>query len=156
MSDELKLRDEWFAEAKQQTLETLPAFLKKLSEHPHDYGTICRAMGAAAIGAAWAIEHSPSGGITGFQASCVMWDFVQGWMSYSEPLSLMKASDLLYPQYADRYTTVSPSVWEWVQKQAKANIDTNERTSVHPDVWSHWESIVAGTVPFGLSLAKND
>lgn len=55
-------------------------FPKKLTEdYGHDYGTIGHAVAASAIGAATAVDHSPTGGITGFQAGAIMWEFIQHW-----------------------------------------------------------------------------
>lgn len=81
--NELALRTQWIAEARKQTLETLPAFLQKLADYPHTYGTICRAIAAGAIGAARALDQSAHGGITGFQAGAIMWDFCAGWLHWS-------------------------------------------------------------------------
>lgn len=73
ITEELGLHKEWYEEAKKQTLNTLPAFVSNLVEnYSHDYGTICHAITAAALGAANAVEESPEGGITGFQANCIM------------------------------------------------------------------------------------
>lgn len=77
--NELEYRKIIQAEAKTQTLETLPAFLAKLAAYPHDYGTICIAIGAAAVGAAWALERTPQGRISGFQAGAVAQEFAAGW-----------------------------------------------------------------------------
>ena len=70
----LAIRDVWYAQAadKAMTLETLPAFLKELAEYKHDYNTICYALTAGAIATAWALNRTPNGGITGFQAGAIM------------------------------------------------------------------------------------
>ena len=80
ITEEMKIHEEWYKQAKEQTLETLPAFLNHLiNDYGHDYGTICHAIAAGAIGAAYALERSPQGGITGFQAGCIMWCFIRHW-----------------------------------------------------------------------------
>jgi hypothetical protein len=158
MNDELKLRDEWFTEAKTQTLVTLPAFLEKLVAHPHDYGTICRAIAAAALGAAWAVEHAPCGGITGFQAGCVGWDLLEGWGSPGEkgPKRIQSFANLLYPQYDDRFAQrISPETWTWVREQAAKKLAEHpDGNVVHPDVRVHWQSIADGTPPFGFIVSE--
>src|SRR5690349_20327046 len=61
---------QWYvdAHAPEMTLETLPEFLRHLTEdYHHDYGTICHALAAGAIATAYAMDRSPQGGITGFQ-----------------------------------------------------------------------------------------
>src|SRR5881392_1247840 len=113
---EQECRIEWQREARAQTLETLPAFLAKLAAYEHDYGTICVAIGAAAIGAAWALERSPQGGITGFQAGAVQWEFIHAWdanMAGNNPQRLINYGDLLYPQMADKFTTIPAETWTW-------------------------------------------
>jgi hypothetical protein len=153
---EQECRIEWQQEARAQTLETLPAFLAKLAAYPHDYGTICVAIGAAAIGAAWALERSPSGGITGFQAGAVQWEFIRHWDASGagdNPQKLLNYGNLLYPQYADYFTTLSPETWAWAQEEAKRQIAKAEANGgIAGRVREHWESIASGNIPFGLSV----
>jgi hypothetical protein len=153
ITEEMGLQDEWYKEARDMTLENLPAFLEKLAtEYGHDYGTICHAVSASAIAAAWAMEHSEQGGITGFQAGCVMWGFIRNWdSSYKDvPLCLHNIRDMLYPQNKDRYTAIPKSSWEWLQKEAAENI--KKSPDAVPKVIAHWKKIVEGTVPFGYEI----
>lgn len=154
--DELALTKEWQAEARKQTLETLPAFLAKLSGFKHDYGTICRAIAAAAVGAAWAVERGPGGGITGFQAGCVTWDFLEHWGHIEGPAAITRYEDMLYPQSADKFSTISTETWEHLQKKARELITEKSGGvmghTVHPTVAAHWQSIADGKVPFGYSV----
>ncbi len=145
----------WYvkAEAEEMTLETLPAFLKELSEaYDHDYGTIVHAIGAAAIAAATAMNHTEQGGITGFQASAVMWQFIMyyGFDKQDKPLRLMDYSNLLYPQYDEKFSTISKDTWEWLQKEAKKNLQENK--DAHPDVIHRWEMVAGGFIPCGLKV----
>ena len=148
---------EWFAEADKQTTDTLGDFIKSLMALPHDYGTVCHAVAACALAAVNAADHEPNGGITGFQASFVMWDIVKQ-MNYpgnKTSLRLINYDDLLYPQYAHKFDrTIKKGVWELVQKTAKENLDAKQ--NAHPDVIKHWESIVAGNVPFGLTVESEE
>ena len=151
--DEAEVRKLWQAEAEEQTLETLPAFLKKLSEIEHDYGSIVVAMGAAALGAIRALNRSPQGGITGFQAGCLMFEFIRGLNSeYRDaPLALLNFEWMLYPQYSPKFQKQFPKdVWEWVQNRAKAHLA--ESPDAHPEVLAHWRAIAAGEVPFGWQV----
>lgn len=135
------------------TPEALPTFIAKLTQdYQHDYGTICHAASAAAIGAAWAVDKGPQGGITGFQAGAIMWGFISHWMSYEgQPLRLVNFHDMLYPQHADRFEkTISPETHSYLVEQAKKMLD--ERGLAHPDVVAHWERIAAGGVPFGYRV----
>ena len=126
-NDEFKaIKEEWLKGAHSATIDTLPAFLRDLTEnYSHDYGTICHVIAIAAIAAAWAVDHSPQGGITGFQAGCIMWEFIRNWnySSNKTGLRLIDYDNFLYPQYEDRYQkTISKDTWEAIQKEAKANL----------------------------------
>jgi hypothetical protein len=143
----------WAEEARKQTLETLPEFLRHLTEdYGHDYGTICHAMSAGALAAAWAVNASPQGGITGFQAGAVMWGFVAEWQSLKgKPLRLTDYSEMLFPQYGEKFKTISPDTWKYLQEKAAENLAGDvEYTS--KTVISHWQSIVDGNIPFGLTV----
>lgn len=154
ITEEMKLQDGWYAEAKAMTIENLPAFIEKMrSGYSHDYGTICHAITAAAIAAAWAVERGPQGGITGFQAGAIMWEFMEHWNGIKAPARLIEYKDLLYPQSAAKFTRISSETWEFVQKKAKENLASKEIAA--PSVIAHWESIVAGKVPFGLTVSQS-
>jgi hypothetical protein len=152
-----RVQDEWYKEAKTITEETLPAFIHKLiNDYVHDYGTICHAVAAAAIAGAYAIEHSPTGGITGFQSGAVMWEFVQEWLyERGKPLALVRYENMLYPQYDFKFEKViDEDTWTWLQEQAKKELDNASIADVAPSVISHWKNIVAGKVPFGYKVKK--
>jgi len=149
----MALREDWYTRAKAQTLETLPAFVKELSEVEHDYNTICYAVAAAAVGAAWAVERSPSGGITGFQAGAIMWEFMDAWNGVKTPARLLKFEDALYPQYADKFNSISPDTWKWLQEEACKRLEAKEETAA-ASVVAHWKSIRDGQVPFGLQVRE--
>ena len=163
-----KIREEdgfhkqWYEEAKKQTFQTLPAFLDKLTlDYEHDYGTICHAIASAAIAAAWAVERSPAacGGITGFQAGAVMWEFIKHWSyeSNSIGLKIVDYDKLLYPQYAYYFSEkeISQRQMEKLREEAKKLIaeDAGSKTLKVPDnVLTHWQSIVDGKAPFGFTV----
>lgn len=155
-NDEAALREEWQAEAREMTIEKLPAFLNKLANFKHDYGSIVVALGAAATGAAWAMEHSPTGGITGFQASGVTWEFIMGWdcTKRSKPLRLVDYEDLCYPQYEGDFRTIGPVTWKWVRERAETLL--KETPNAAPEVIAHWKNITEGYVPFGLELSGGE
>lgn len=154
ITEEMGLDKEWYEEAKEMTAEKLPEFIRHLTEdYGHDYGTIVKAMGAAAIAAVYAIDNSEQGGITGFQASCLNWEFLMNWYYTTNKcgMRLVDYDDMLYPQYGHKYEkTISSSVWNKLQAEAEKNLNEREGGGlVHPDVVAHWKSIVAGNVPFG-------
>ena len=154
----MHLEKEWYAQAKNQTLETLPGFISHImNDYGHDYGTVCHAIGACALAAAWAAnnEAGACGGITGFQAGFVMWEFVRQW-SFSDNKCGMRILDydrMLYPQYDDVFEkTISPDVWSALQKEAKERLERNH--DAHDRVIDHWKSIAEGKVPFGYTVKE--
>ena len=152
--------EEWYTDAGKQTFETLPEFIRHvMNDYEHDYGTVCHAIAACAIATAWACNEMDGarGGITGFQAGAVMWQFIRRW-SYKDNkcgLRIINYDNLLYPQYESYFgKTIGTRVWNDVQKQAKENLAiidpfTSKR------VVEHWRSIAAGNVPFGLTVSDD-
>jgi hypothetical protein len=155
-----KSHEQWYADAKHQTLDTLPAFLDNLANnYIHDYGTICHAMAAAALGATEAIDKSPSGGITGFQAGAVMWEFIRQWKQVDGPMRLVNFDSMLYPQYqGDFEKTMSQETLDWLKKQAEKLIQENNTSSnnlkASSTVVEHWKFIASGGIPFGYTIKK--
>lgn len=157
VTEEEKVHLEWYKEASKQTLDTLPEFMRKLSEdYSHDYGTVCHMVAAGAVAAAWAMNQSKGaqGGITGFQAGAVMWEFIRHWNHSGEdkPMRLLDYNDLLYPQYAHKFQVISKSTWEWAQEKAKENLKNS--SYANPEVIAHWRSVAEGFVPFGLRVGE--
>lgn len=155
---EQAMRKFWYAQAAEQTMETLPAFLEELLTYEHTYGTIVCAIAAGAIGTVWAMNRdSVYGGLTGFQASAVMWEFVQGWQFRHNKcgLSILDFDSFLYPQNEHQFDRIiSQDIWEAIQNEAREKI--NERIDAHPDVIAHWHSIVDGNVPFGYKVKERE
>lgn len=157
--NEKELRERWQKEAEAQTLESLPAFLQSLADFEHDYASIIIAHGAAALGALHAMNRSPMGGITGFQAGLIMWEIVRGWMDYDAPLQLRNWEHMLYPQYEDQFTqTMDAPTWAWLQEKAKQLIleSVEQHHAVNGHVMQHWQSIAQGQIPFGYTLEEEE
>lgn len=155
ITEDMRLQDEWYKRAYNMKPDDFPEFFRALTEdYEHDYGTVCHAMAAIGLAAMWAFNKSEGarGGITGFQAGCVMWEVIRH-MNYEDSkcgLRLLNMDDLLYPQYEHRFRSISSDTWKAVQKEAQKRL--SERGTAHPDVVAHWESIVNGKVPFGLRI----
>lgn len=150
---ETQLRDEFTPKLKDVTLETLPALINDLMNREHDYGSICVAIGIAAAATGWACNRHEHGGITGFQSGAVFWEFVKAWGSPSIGKSgarIINFDDLLYPQYAEKFTGISEDTLQRVRALAAENIASKDMASA--SVVAHWQSIVDGAVPFGLSV----
>lgn len=143
---------QWSEEAKSVTLKTLPRFLAHLTEdYQHDYGTIVHAMAAGIQATLTAMNNSPQGGITGFQAGCLMWEVIEQCFHETGPMRLVKYDNLLYPQYEHAFTAISKETWDYVRQKAEENLGA-DITHVAPRVVEHWRSIARGAVPFGLRV----
>lgn len=155
ITEDMGLQNEWYKRAKSMKLEDFPEFFREMTEdYIHDYGTVCHAMAAVGLAAMFAFNNSEGacGGVTGFQAGCVMWEVIR-YMNYENNkcgLRLLDMDDLLYPQYEHKFTAISKDTWDAVKKEAQKRL--LERGAAHPDVVAHWESIVNGKVPFGLRI----
>ena len=161
ITEKMHIEKEWFEQAKKQTLETLPGFMNHImNDYIHDDGTICHAVSACAIAAAWAADSIENGGITGFQAGFVMWDFVKEW-SYSSNkcgLKMVDYDEMLYPQYEEKFTkkTISFVTWKRLQARAKELLAEEENgiIPVFDCAYKHWEQIANGVVPFGYTVKE--
>ena len=141
----------WYTE----DVTSIDEFIKKLdTEFSHDYGTICHAVAASAVQAAKMMDRQWQGGITGFQASCIMWEMMKNWMHYEGPMRLIQFEHMLYPQHYDRFALVIDSgTWKYLQEEAKKKLAKDDYA--HPDVKEHWQNIVNGIVPFGYTVKED-
>lgn len=149
--DEMEMRDELRDRRKKiETFDELVSFLEYVKDEcNYDYGVVPRSIAQASVAVAWYLASEF--GITGFQAGFVMWDFIRDWNNKHNEcgMKLVDYDDMLYPQHDYKFEkTIASSTWEALQKTAKKNLDEREE-HVHPAVKAHWESIVAGKVPFG-------
>lgn len=157
---EFDTRDELIEKRKNiRSFDELVEFLEDVaSNYNCGYGDAPRAIAQACLAVGWYL--SGVFGITGFQASFVMWDFILGWQKTDNKtsLKLVDYDDMLYPQYAYKFEKVlSKDTWEQIQKVAGEQIDEAKKNghAVHPEVYSHWQSIVSGNIPFGYKLSDN-
>ncbi len=152
----IEIFEQWYKDAANQTLATLPQFMNHvLNDYVHDYGTICKAIGACSVAAAWAADASRQGGITGFQAGAVMWEFIRNW-NYTRNkcgLKIVDMDKMLYPQYSENFDkTISMQEMETLTTEAKKLLEADEDSNVHPKVKAHWQSIAVGIPPFGYRV----
>ena len=134
---EQEFRNKYYDRTKMQTLETLPKVLEEMMSEVFDYGSICCAVAAAALASAYAINHSPNGGITGFQAGAVMWEFIQQWNYKNNKcgLRLIDYDNMLFRQYEDNFQkTITKSVFEALQKQAAELLDEDVKAKEKYDI----------------------
>lgn len=153
---ESKMR-ELYKEAMKQTTDTIGDFVKHaMCDYPHDYGSVCVAVAACALAGVHAADSLPQGGITGFQAGFVMWEFVRQ-MNYRGNkcgLRMIDYDNMLFPQYAHEFEkTISSDNWKLLQEEAKRRLEEDSEHE-HPYVINHWKSIVDGVVPFGYKIEE--
>ena len=153
ITEEMKVHDEWYERARATEYKDLQSFIDELvNGYKHDYGTICHALAAGAVATVTAMNRTESGGITGFQASFVMWGFIKNFMRMTGALRLVRYEDMLYPQYqSDFEKIIRNDIWEYLQEEAKKNLE-KDQGSVAQSVVAHWQSIVDGIVPFGYTI----
>ena len=146
----------WMKLAREQTPETLPDFLKDVHEAiPVSYGNAVHRLAISAIATTWAYNKSQAGGITGFQASCVMWEYIEFWMSKHTPHILLDYEDMLYPQSEEKFTSISQEIWDWIRKTARERLEKDSKFMA-PAVAKHMDQIIMGRVPFGYRVRKGD
>ena len=155
-SKEFEARDILRKERKEiKSFDDLVSFLQNVKDNYNTgYGTAPRAIAQAALAAAWYL--SSNFGITGFQASFTMWDFIRDWL-YSDnecEMKIVNYDDMLYPQYAYKFEKmISKDVFDDLQRVAKKKLEEPEYA--HPAVVEHWKSIVNGNVPFGYVVNED-
>jgi len=139
-----------------KTKEDLLNLLDKIMEYKHDYGTIVMGCFGAMNGAFNVINNSSSGGITGFQASCLSYELFQKFSSIKPPYKILDFNSMLYPQYEDRFQKkISKETFEYLQNKAKEFLN-DDHSLTHTDVIAHWKKIAEGEIPFGWSIGTND
>ena len=155
VTEEMHLEKAWYDEARKMTEEDLPDFFERIMHgYDHDYGTVCHAVAACAVAAAWAA--CKEGGLTGFQAGIVMWGFIKNWTKQSNEcgLKLIDYDDMLYPQYEERFEkTINKQTWRKIREKAVELLATSSHA--HPDVVEHWRKIANWEVPFGYWVRED-
>lgn len=163
--DESALRDEWYKEAAEvKNVDELEAFVKKLCAFEHQYNTIIYAVSASALAAARCTDRSAkNGGITGFQAGAVMWEFVTQWFLPNNKLGmrLWDYDELMYPQYEEKFTMreIPRKRMDNMIAEAKrllAEAEKPDQPVLNEDVKKHWQSIADGVPPFGFQVIEHD
>jgi len=153
ITEEMNIQNEWYAEAEKMEYKNLFKFINKLvKKYKHDYGTICHAMTAGAVATIYAMNKTEQGGITGFQAGCIMWQFIRKFMNKKGFFRLIQYDDMLYPQYEESFgKTISKEVFAYLQEKAK---ELYNKESAADEVKEHWKKIIEGIVPFGYTIEK--
>ena len=135
-----------------KSLDDLMNYIQNIRDnYDIGYDTAPRAIAQAALATSYYLADMF--GITGFQASCVMWDFIKDWSFRGNKcgLKIVNYDDMLYPQYNHKFQkTIKKDTFEALQKAAENNLKKHQYSS--SAVIKHWESIVDGNVPFGYII----
>ena len=157
MEDKKLTRENLYSLAKHQTPETIGKFINDvMSMDDIDYGTVVDCIAACAIAGAAAGDNHKNGGITGFQAGYVMWQFIRNYIyEYNKcGLRMIDWDKMLYHQDESLFDKVIPqNVFERLQKQAKEEIQIEWLSEEQKQ---HLQSIIDGIPPFGYTLQKNE
>lgn len=137
------------------SLDDLMNYIQNIKDNYNiGYGTAPRAIAQAALATAYYL--SDVFGITGFQAGCVMWDFIRDWMYSSNEcgMKIIDYDEMLYPQYDYKYEkTINYNTADALIKAAKKKLE--ESKDAHPRVIEHWKYIADGNMPFGYVVKDN-
>ncbi len=146
----------WPAEARAvRTIEEFVAFHDKIMNgYAHDYGTICHAIAAVSLAGACLADHDKvNGGITGYQAGAIMWEWLAGWGTGPKKVGrMLDYEQMLYPVYEHKFNQLSWSTWKFLQEEAAKSLADPELAHAAQQVKDHWQSIVDGKVPFGYTV----
>ena len=120
------------------TKEQLNEYIDSLVDRSHDYGTCVYAMSMVAEAAFNYVSRKL--GVTGFQASCADLDFVRRTRGLDGPFILLKAEDMLFPQYdVPGKLDEAMEKWRpWLKEEAIKKLAENNEHA-HPDVIAHWK-----------------
>lgn len=124
------------------TIEELNEYIASLEALEPDYGIAVYvvSLSSAATFNYLARKH----GITGFQASCADLDILRRTRHLDCPAMLIKADDMLYPQY-DMYAKLTEFMTDsmpWAARRA-TELLARPLDGVHPSVLARWREIAA-------------
>jgi hypothetical protein len=156
--EELEFRKKYEGREKVKTIKEFAELLEEAEKDANDYGSIVACCSLMMNAAFSLVNSGPSGGITGFQAGCLMWEMVQRYGMFGDKpiLRITNYKDLLYPQYADKFGTISRDSWESVQTHAKAEYERlKDDQFCSPRVLAHMRAVADGEVPFGLRVVED-
>ena len=123
------------------TIEELSQYVSELVSQNHDYGTCCYAMSMSAVAAFNFVARKL--GVTSFQASCADLDILRRTRNM-ERFQVSDLSNLLYPQYADKFKSFDEAIVEnseWLSKRAAELLI--QSPEARPNVLSHWRFLAS-------------
>jgi len=138
---EKQMRETEAAHPKNQK-ELIKEIARLVERKDHDYGTCVDAMSLASVATFNYVAHRLGVSGPGFQASCL--DILRRTRMMRGSFILLKAEDLLYPQY-DLHKRLDEAIagWRpWLKKEAKKLLAKNRKKgSCAPAVRFHWQRL---------------
>lgn len=130
-----------------ESMGDLVNYIETLVDREHDYGTSVYAMSMAATAAFNYVADKL--GVTGFQASCADMDVLRRTRHIDGPFMLIRADQMLYPQYSIervvREALVSWGPWA-AEKATKLLQDQVKHQYVAPEVLAHWRHLASAPI----------
>lgn len=126
-----------------RTSAGLKRYIDWLLRRPHDYGS---SVMAASLVATAAVNHAGKAlGNLGFMHRLSVSDFVRRGLSLEGSFIIIKADDLLYPQFnpQEKLVNVMETWRPWLKEEAKKRLAEKPNGYVHPDVVAHWKKLAA-------------
>lgn len=151
----MPLKQELYDKIKQvDSIDKFNSFYKEITNQPINEGNIVEMASAFILAAANTLVQKYPKMFTKDRSGEIMWNFIRSWLpefSFS-PLRMLIYEDLLYPQFARNFKTISQDIFEWIQNTAKNHLERHKDAS--PDLKVHWQSIIDGQIPYGLILEE--
>ncbi len=113
----------------------LTAYIDKLADQNHDYGTCVYAMSMAAVAAFNYIAHKL--GTTGFQAGCATLDIVRRNNLIKGPFMIVRMEDELNGSVIEKAQEFIAESRVWLRGEARKRM-SEMGGYVHPDVFHRW------------------
>jgi hypothetical protein len=143
------LQEQWYEQARQQTLETMPEFIRYLlDEYSHDAQTIVHAMVAGCLATLSAMNAHPEGDLGPSQSSQLLGLFIRKWARLDGPAKIMSWAALLDPEYEDQCMRVPEEVSLYLRSLARQVLDS--KTYKNESHRIHLERIEQGEMPWGF------
>lgn len=131
-------------------------FLRKLTNnYTHSSKSLCEAYLYAMLGAARLLSLRKDMRLGVEEVSAIMWGFIAKWMDWDDPIKLQRFSLMLFPNMEKMFDRVMfQEQMDWLQTRAKQLKE--QVTDAPEEVVKHWDSIIAGTPPFGYSVLPSE
>jgi len=136
------------------TIDQLDKFYKEVTNQPINENNIVELTSAFILAASNIFVQKYSKLFDKNRSGETMWTFIRSWLPEFavSPLRMLIYEDLLYPEFARNFKTISQDILVWLQATAKNHLERYKDASTALKV--HWQSIVDGKIPYNLMLEK--